>query len=189
MRRLPTIFLTVLLLPALLSAAEDTTAADATERGRSLARILDVLLLPDEDQAGAKRTVLFLLDATDSLRTADFATELESALSRNAEGLAGTRIAVARVGDSGGPVCPPTDDFALPVKAAATIVANPEKAFQNVYYEVRRMAGALAGAAGARQIVLLTLENGDVEDDLAATVAALKRADVRLSVVAGASYH
>ncbi len=187
MRVLPAIFLTVLISASPAHSGGDSAAADATERGRSLARILDVLLLPTREEAGMERTLLFLLDPTDSLRTADFATEFESALKRNADKLEDTRIAVARVGDKAGPVCPPTADFTLAAKAAARIVSSPVKSIHNVYYEVRRMVGALSGTRGKR-IVLVTLENGDAEDDLEATVNALRRAGVRLTVVAREAY-
>lgn len=191
MRLLPAIFLTVALLSGQLLAQDDRTAADATERGRTLSRILDVLLAPAEEEEDgeneAKRTLLFLNDPTDSLRTADFATEFQEALQRNAGKLAHTRIAVARVGDCAGPACPPTTDLALPAKAAAEIVATLVKSFQNVYYEVRRMAAALSGSEHSRMI-LVTLENGDAEDDLEATVSALERAGVTLSVVAKEAY-
>ena len=41
-----------------------------------------------------------------------------------------------------------------------------------------------SGKSGSREIVLVTLENGDAEDDVEATVAALGRAGVKLSVIA-----
>jgi hypothetical protein len=188
MVRVSIIFLMLLLPAGIASAEDDATAADATERGRSLGRILDVLLTADTGAEEGGRTLLLLVDATDSLTTADFAAELSASIARNLEALAGTRLAVMRVGDPGAPACDPTVDRIAPVKAVREILARPERTFQNLYYDVRRAAGALSSAPGSREIVLVSLENGDAEDDLEATVSALSRSGVRLSVIAPEAY-
>src|SRR5437763_192552 len=48
----------------------------------------------------------------------------------------------------------------------------------------RAVAQSLAGKPGSHEVLLVTLENGDVEDDLEATVTALRHAHVRTFVLA-----
>lgn len=173
----------LLVLAAALPAAADgpPSAADVTERGRPLDRILDAVLHPPAPAPG--RTLLFLVDPTPSLARARFAARLEEALARNAGRLAGTRIGVRSV-SPGGPDLAPTAEAGKVIAAARKIEAAPSTAIQNVYAPLRAAAADLAGREGSREIVLVTLENGDAEDDLEATVKAARDAGVRVSVVA-----
>ncbi|MFQ5506419.1 MAG: hypothetical protein ACE5F1_16740 [Planctomycetota bacterium] len=86
-------------LLAPLSAQDAPTAAEIIEPGRSLTRPLDSTLHDGSNrpQEGIRWLVL-LVDLKPSLAGAGFTSELERALSRNAEHLPGTRIGVARVG-------------------------------------------------------------------------------------------
>ena len=180
------------LLPALLALflawtpayAEDAAprAADVTERGRDVDRILDLVLAPGRAVGEEGRVLALLLDVTASLQRSDFAGELEAALARNERALAGTRFAVAGVGD-GFLTLTPTADRELAVQRVRELCARPRTAFQNVYADVRNLVKALKGEPGAHEILLVTLENGDAEDDVEATVSALTRSDTRLSVI------
>ena len=149
-------------------------AGAVTERGRSLARILDLALAPVARGEGA---LLLLLDPTPSLRDASFAAELEAALGRHPR----ARVGVAVLGGEGKALLPGTNHGAVSAKVREAV---PDKRIRNVYAAVRRAAGLLAGRDGPREMLLLTLENGDAEDDLEGVVATLRRAGVRLSVVA-----
>ena len=157
-------------------------AVEVTERGRDVDRILDMVLTSRPATGEDGRVLALLLDVTASLQRSDFAGELEAALERNARALAGTRIAVAAVGD-GFLTLPPTQDRELTVLRVKQLCARPRTAFQNVYAAVRTLLGHLKGEPGAQEILLVTLENGDAEDDVERTVSALRRADTRLSVI------
>ncbi len=160
------------------------TAADVTERGRTIDKILDLVLLPSRPVGADGRSVLLLVDVTPSLIQSELPARLEQAMERDADGLANTRLGVALVGDEGRPVLPPTSDYAAVRRTVREICARPATRFQDVYADVRRVLPVLKRERGLRELVLVTLENGDAEDDLEATVGALSRAQVRCSVVA-----
>ena len=167
-----------------VSAEEPQAAAEVTEPGRSLDRALDVVLggtgLGGE---GGKRTIVLVLDPTAALQAAGFGDKLSAALARNASHLAECQIGILKSGAEGAPALPPTADRAAVAAKAAELLAAPGKAIQNVYADVRAAAGALGGKQGSREIVLVTLENGDCEDDVEATVSELRRAKAKCSVI------
>lgn len=174
----------LLLLPTPATAGESVLrAADVTERGRDVDRILDMILVPREPPGAEGRALVFLLDVTPSLQKSDFAGELAAALTRHARVLAGTRIGVGRVGAAGHLLLRPTTRHELVVQIVKEVFAKADSAFQNVYGDVRRILPDLKREKGKREIVLVTLENGDAEDDVEQTVTALERARVRLSVI------
>jgi len=184
--------LSILLLLVLLSAPnalaeESATAAGVTEPGRSLDRALDVVLNM-RGREEEKRTLVFLVDPTASLQSAAFGDKLAAALTRNAAHLGKTKIGVARTGAKKGVALKPTDDREAVLESVKGILTKPASTFQNVYADVRRAAAAMGGKSTARELVLVTLENGDAEDDLEGTVAALRRAKIRLHVIASEAY-
>ena len=61
--------------------------------------------------------------------------------------------------------------------------ASPQRRFSDVYDAARRGAKWLGSKRGARELVLVTLENGDVESDVDAAVGALRRTKVSASVI------
>ena len=180
------VLLLVLALAALPAAAEEegATVAGTTERGRSLARILDNVLLPGGRPVTDARTLVFLLDATPSLQSAGFAAEFASALDRAAPQLGETQIGVLCVGAAAEPACDPTTDRAAVRAAVDEVLARPASSFQNLYADVRRAAALLKRHGGARDLVLVSLENGDGEDDLVGTARALRQGRITLHAVA-----
>jgi hypothetical protein len=158
-------------------------AASVTERGRDVDRILDMILAPPRGVDSDERVVVLLLDVTASLQKSDFAGELDAALERNARTLAGTKIGVARAGAGGRLVLKPTTQRDLVAQCVRETCAEVDAAFQDVYADVRRILPAVKREKGAREIVLVTFENGDAESELEPTVQALRRGDVRLSVI------
>src|SRR5690606_2777851 len=62
-------------------------------------------------------------------------------------------------------------------------LATPALDFQNVYADVRKALGAFGGGSAERVLLLVTLENGDVEDDVEQTVALANRAKARIEVL------
>lgn len=183
MSRIATVVFTLMLAVLPARAEETLTAADTTERGRSLDRILDLVLLPDGTPIEDARSLVFLLDPTASLASTDFSTKLERALARHGASLGATELAAAAVGGKGKTAFAPAAEAADVVSTAAGILGKPDSAFQNVYRDLRRLAGEMKRRRGQRDIVLVTLENGDAEDDLVATVQALRQARVRVFVV------
>jgi len=184
MRRLLPVLCAFLLLAPPLAAEDDGAAAEVTERGRSLARILDIVLLPEGSPVEEPRTLYLLLDATPSLQTAGFADAFAEALERAGERLGATRIGVLRAGATRQPVLEASADRAATVAAVRNVVESPDTTFQDLYEDVRRSCAELKRYAGRRDLLLVSLENGDGEDDLPGAVKALRQAGVTLHAVA-----
>lgn len=170
-------------LAAAAAAQAPATAAAITEPGRGLQRPLDMFLDGGEAKA-TERTLLLLLDPSPSLATAGFADAFERALADNAAALQGARLGLGVVGHKGCIVLAPGRDFArLAAEVRARLQQPGGGEFRNVDADLRAAAAACASGAGARSILLATLDNGDVEDDLEQTAQALARARVRLVVL------
>lgn len=165
-------------------ADDTTTAADVTEPGRRLDRALDIVLDGAARSGGGPRTLCVVVDPSPSLEAAGFSDRLDAALERNAAKLVSTEIAVLKVGDKDPVLRAPTPDRAAVGASVRGALVGAKNVVRNVYAEVRAAAALLGGRAGAREVLLVTLENGDVEDDLEGTLAALRRAKVRTYVVA-----
>ncbi len=170
--------------PGRVGAERETLdAAQVTQSGRSLDRALDQVLARPPGLEG-ERTVLLLVDVTRTLKEAGFRERLAQALTRRATELRGTAVGLARAGAKGTVTVPPGGDrVALLTDLDAAFAKAATNPVRNLYPDVREAASALAGREGAREVVLITLDNGDLEDDLEATVKALERAKARLSVV------
>jgi hypothetical protein len=173
---------------AWLPAQSSDSAADVTASGRSLSRALDAVLGGQGRAGPGLRTLILLVDPTSSLVEASFEDELRQSLGRNAERMAETRIGVAGIGTRGALVLPPSEDHAAVVGAVAGLLAEPSNDLRNVYQDVRAAASALGGRPGRRELLLVTLDNGDAEDELEVTVATLKRQEVRFLCIASEAY-
>lgn len=185
MRALLLLLAFCVLSPGLSARAGDApTAADATEPGRRLDRALDIVLDGAGRTGAGPRTLCVVIDPSPSLATAGFADRLDAALERNAAKLSSTEITVVKVGEKDPVLLPPTGDRAAAGKSVRASLVGAKNVVRNVYADVRTAASLLGGRPGARELLLVTLENGDVEDDLEGTVAALRRAKVRTYVLA-----
>jgi hypothetical protein len=165
---------------------EPRNAADVTAVGRSLDGALDQILGRSPREPGRRRALVFLVDATRALQDAGFRDRLEQAFDRKSAALADVSVGLGLVGAKGALVVPPAPDRApLLAELGKALASAPAAPVRNVYADVRALAGSAAfqGAAD-REIVLVTLDNGDVEDDLEATVEALGRAKATCSVIA-----
>lgn len=109
-----------------------------------------------------------LVDATASLRNAGFATLLARAARRNEARLAGTRIGVGQAGARKTITLPPGPDRTRVVAEVRRLLGVPNEDIYDVYAPLCASAAALATSKGERQVVLVTLENGDAENDLEA---------------------
>ena len=181
-----------LMLPCCLAelpAQGPQIAAAVTARGaHTMERGLDSVLGGQGSDAPEKRTLFLLIDATPSLRQAGFGDRLAQALQRNAQRLAKTRIGVGLVGSKGTLTLEPTTDTGAILKEVRRLLAAPSKNFQNVYADVRAMAAALAKQPGAHELALVSLDNGDAEDDLEGTVMVLKKTHTKFKVIASEAY-
>ena len=164
-----------------LGAQQPPSAAGVTEPGRTLARPLDVVLGGASREA-QERTVILLLDPSAGLAGAGFAAALETALSTNAALLAKTKVGVGVVGEKNSIVLEPTLEHGKVLTTVTQRLNTPAADFQNVYADVRKALGTFGGA-GERILLLVTLENGDVEDDVEQTVILAQRAKARIEVI------
>jgi hypothetical protein len=178
-------FLAVLLLVATAHAGDPETAAEVTEPGRNVERALDVVLSGTGNASpDVRRSVVLLLDPSASLKGAGFADKAAAALERNAPRLASTAVGVAVAGRKEPVILAPTTDRALVAQAVRDALAKTDDRFQALYADVRAVAAAFRAADGEREIVIVSLENGDLEDDLEATVQAVRREKVKVLVLA-----
>ncbi len=165
-----------------LGAQQPPTAASITEPGRTLARPLDIVLGGASRQP-QERTVIVVLDPSTGLVTGGFAAAFAHAVATNRELLAKTRIGLGVVGEKNCMVLAPTLEHDQVIQEVERRLATPALDFQNVYADVRKALGAFGGGSAERVLLLVTLENGDVEDDVEQTVALANRAKARIEVL------
>ena len=186
--RLAALALTIagLALP-LAAQTPPSSAADVTEEWRGLARLFDRVIPPEDATSSEPRSIVLLLDPTPALAATGIADALASALERHAALLGRVKIGVSRVG-AGKPLLAPSEDTAAILAAVRTALTTNNDKIQNVYSELRDAALTLAARAGEHAILLATLDNGDAEDDLEATITRLCGTKTKLFVLAGESY-
>jgi len=170
------------------AADEPLTAAECTLRGRSLDRSLDEVLSPSRAVPGDRRTLLFVVDASPSLKAAGFARSLRQAVGRAGTKLDATTLAVLAARPKAKFIAASAGDPLAVLAAVDEQLASPRREFSDVYDAVRRGAKWLRNKRGARELVLLTLENGDVESDVDAAINALRRSKVSASVITVQSF-
>ncbi len=170
------------------AVAEEPAAKDAgevTAPGRSLDRALDMVLGRTATAEAGQRAFIIVVDATKNLREAGFHDRLASSLERKRRELAGVPVGLSIAGARGSvSVAPTTDREALLAELAKALDAATTSPVRNLYAEVRSAAGAFPQGATERHVVLVSLDNGDAEDDVEATVRAVQRAKATCSVIA-----
>jgi len=176
-----------LLCSPLLAQSPPSSAADVSEEWRGLGRLFDRVIPPEDASGSDPRTLLLVLDATPSLASAGIQDALAAALERHAALLGRVKIGVQRVGTDK-PLLAPSEDPQAILAAVRDALLGPSEKIQNVYQSVRDTALTLAARSGEHALLLATLDNGDAEDDLEATVARLVGTKTRLFVLAGESY-
>jgi len=162
---------------------QGTTAAGVTEPGRTMTRAVD-LIVGGRSQKAIERTLLLVVDPSEALVKAEFLSAFQKAMADNQASLGKTRIGLGIVGVKNTVVVPPTSDHAVVLQQMQARLTRQQAGLRNVYQAVRDGAAVLAQAAGERTLVLVTLENGDLEDNVAKTVAQLQRGKIRVEVVA-----
>ena len=176
-----------LVLSALLTCAaapgqDGPGAAAVTEPGRTLARPLDIVL-GGRTREAEERTIVLLLDPSAGLRSAGFVDALGAAIEANRGALQKTRLGLCIAGAREVEAVAPTSDFAAVTAGVAKAIRAPDGAFRNVYSAARAAIGSFKGSKGARTLLLVAIENGDVEDDVEETATALAKADVTTVVL------
>jgi hypothetical protein len=170
------------LLAPILLAQDPPTAASVTEPGRTLARPLDIVLGGRSTEA-TERTVLVVVDPSAGLAASGFAEAFATALQQNQRTLGKTRLGLGVVGQKGVVVVPPTAAHDKVLAALRQCLGKPAGEFLNVYADLRTAAAAFGDGAGERVLLLVSLENGDVEDDVEATATLLRKAHVQVEVL------
>ncbi|MHC4940952.1 MAG: hypothetical protein ACYTHK_18590 [Planctomycetota bacterium] len=163
----------------LASAALGQTAAQHTDRGRGLRVVLDALVYPENAPA---RSIQLVVDPTPSLKSARFAETLDTLMRVRRARAPRPGLGISIVGSK--TALPPGATAEAITAAAETALQRPKLEVRNVYAAVRGALPLLRSAPGRREIVLVTLENGDLEDDLEKSVAAARKAGVRIHVLA-----
>ena len=70
----------------------------------------------------------------------------------------------------------------------AEVTEKPSTTIQNVYASLRKAADFLEDRPGKKEILLVTLENGDGEDDLERTVSHLVKKGVKVQAITREAY-
>ncbi len=174
-------FAALLIVTCLPCQALPTTAS-VTEPGRGLTRPLDIVLNSGGTEA-IERTLLIVLDASPELSKANFADLLEQAILRSEKSLLRTRIGIGVIGQKGCIVLPPTSNLTKVVDEVRARLQKPGEEFQNVYADLRAVAHALSNTSGERSVLLVSLQNGDVEDDVDQVAQLLAKAKIKVSVL------
>jgi|GEM_PF-1252601 len=166
------------------SLAQAQGASSVTDRSRNLESTLELALYPPSNP---ERCVMLLVDPSPSLKSAEFASLLAAVLERQRDPGAKLALGVAIVGAKGKPLEPGADAAAI-LAAVKQALLRPTAGVRDVYAELRNVLPRLAGTKGRREILLVTLENGDIETRLEATIADLNQLKVRVNVIAREAY-
>ena len=189
MERLP-ITVSALLwgLSAGLAAQESTSSAAVTAGGRKMSQALDSVVGGGGRGVPGLRTLIFLIDPSPAVQQANLVGELRNALQRNRARLVHTRIGIAGVGSRGVVVLKPGSDHSAAVAAVETLLAKPSGKIRNVYKDIRALTTAYGPGAGDRELILVSLENGDAEDSVETTGLLLRRANIVFRCITSESY-
>lgn len=177
-----------LVLPARTSAQTTESAGRYTSSAAGMGEALDAILLGRRTEGEKAGALFFLVDPTTTLKESGFAREMAAALERAVATMADRQIAVAAVGAPRAVKVFGPDDHGALVARLDELLASPVDEIKNVYKDLRAAAGLLAETSGERELVLVSLDNGDAEDDLEGTVEQLRKLKVRFSCVASEAY-
>ncbi len=138
-----------------------------------------------------KALVCWLLDATRLTQQMDLhtrlAARLETAFAPMGSAWKGkVCLAVCSMGGSQKPasvLSPVSPDLAPALQAIRMLGTEPDDTYKNALDAIRRVSQAMVAFAGRRILVLVTLENGDTEDDIEDTVLRLMKGGISLHVV------
>lgn len=171
------------LLGPSLRAQAGVTAARITEPGRSIERPLD-LVLAGRTNKPIERTLMVVVDASDGLSQAGFADAFAKAVEANKAVLVRTQIGFGLVGNKACVIVPPTLAHQEVVAAVRRHTTRGDSGLRNIYESLRLAGAAMYRSKGERTLLLVSLENGDLEDEVEKTAQQLRKANIRVEVLA-----
>jgi len=158
------------------------TAAEVTEPAGACTAPSDVVLAGGATPQ--RRTLVLLVDPSPALRGAGFAAALEGALAKVPwPERPGLTIGLALTTDKKGMHVAPGRDPAPLVAAVTEALKGAKDSFRDVYAAAARTATAMARRGGARDLVIVSLTNGDTETDLEGALKSVRRSKVRASCI------
>lgn len=176
-----------LLVALLLTCLPQDTSASVLEPWRGVPAVVESALAFDDPAGSDPRTVLVCIDASTSLAGTGLAEAIEGVLATRAADLGRLRIGVHKLG-AREPLLAPSEDREAIAAAVRAALAKPDDSIQDLCGELRTLCQTLGARAGERAVLLATLENGDAENDLEATVTKLRATKTRLYALADESY-
>lgn len=141
------------------------------------------LVLAGRSNKSIERTLMVVVDASQGLSQAGFANAFAKAVAANKAVLARTQIGFGLVGTNGCVVVPPTFEHDKVVAAVRQHTTRGASALRNVYKSMRQAGAAMYRSKGERTLLLVTLENGDLEDEVEKTAQQLRKAKIRVEVL------
>lgn len=168
-------------------AARANRASAITAAGRSMDQALAGTLAGLGTQAAPQRSVMLLLDVTPSLIQAGFGDALERCIATHAERLAKVELGLWVVGETS-PVLPLGADGPALLRAVRAALKKPTAQIKNLYAATRDLLRAFPGRSQPREILLVSLENGDAEDEVESTARALAHSKVVLRLIGSEAY-
>ena len=179
--RLVWAFAGMLLLAAGDLHAGPVSASEITTRGRPIEKILESALFPE---GNPKRSVLFVVDPSRTLRTAGFGKKLYLLLRKRTADTGDLRLGIVNLGaENGEDPLPLGSDQVTVSRRAVDATSMPRNVLRDVYRPLKRCIPMFAREPEHRTIVLLTHQNGDTEYKLESVIAALKSAKIRVVVI------
>jgi hypothetical protein len=163
----------------------------AAIRARGIEEVVDRLAAEIPAQIKSHRLlVCWMVDSTRLTRQmelhARLAARLETAFAPMADAWKEkVHLAVCSMGAAGQPaavVAPASPDLAAAVKAVRDLGEAPDETYKSGLDAIRRVAQAMGTFAGRKLLVLVTMENGDTEDNLEETLKKLQACGVTLHV-------
>ena len=167
---------------AALIAQDSTSAARCTEPGRTLSRPLDMVLAGRGD-GSAERTLVVVLDPSPGLVAAGFARVFEDAVAARAGSLRATSIGLVVAGLETSVVIEPTREHGQVGAAIREALTRTNEGFANLYAALVDAAAVAVRGEGQPVVLLVSLENGDLEDQVDRTVYELQRRSVVVEVL------
>jgi hypothetical protein len=189
----------LLAAPSLPASPAGPAAPDKiTHRPRSLDEVVDRLAVDIPAQINTQKIlVCWLLDSTRLTQQMEIHEKLASRIEKVFAAMDLTWrdrvfMAVCSMGDAGKPagvVSPVSPDLSPAVKAIRDLGGAPDNTYKNVEDAIRRVTQAMATFVGRRILVVVTLENGDTEDNLEGTIEKLRGAAIALHIVSREAFY
>ena len=178
-----TLVLGLLLSPALASGQDNAlpVVSEATSPGRSLTRGLDIALGGRPETHGMSEVLYLLVDPTPSVRNAGLAPALAASLNRQIDRFTESSvfITVVRAGEASKPRLELSQDPAAIVATVESMLLEPDRAYHSLCADLRELCEHGASVEALKDVLVISFDNVDVEDDVEKTAARLKAGNWR----------